>query len=251
MIHRKGIQSAPPRTPFVSARAVPPPALAASTIRVAILSASTLFRSGLRSLLGTDREFAVVGEANSSPVRDLVRSSAPHILLLDAHLEDALAVCSELRQKGVRPWVILAGCDSNEEALRALKCGARGILPKSATVEELIKAVRVVHQGEVWAIKHVLTLTVEELAARSASTTQAESAIKSRLSQREQGIAQLIANGLSNLEVATRLKITEATVKAHLTHIFQKLTLRDRGQLAALYHRSLSARHNTIDAKLG
>jgi DNA-binding NarL/FixJ family response regulator len=91
----------------------------------------------------------------------------------------------------------------------------------------------------VWASKRVLTLTVEELAARGLSPRQIEPSIKSRLSLREQEVVRLIASGLSNKEVANRLAITEATVKAHLTHIFQKLVLRDRGQLAALYHQNL------------
>lgn len=68
----------------------------------------------------------------------------------------------------------------------------------------------------------------------------AESLIQDRLSPREQQVVQLIVRGFSNLEIASRLGITEATVKAHLTHIFQKLALRGRGQLVARYHQSLS-----------
>lgn len=196
--------------------------------------------SGLRRILEGYRSVALVGEASGPPVRDLVRACAPHVLLIDAQTEGVIAMCLELGQLGIRPRVILAGADRDDAwALRALKAGARGILAKSATVENLMKAVRVVHQGEVWASKRVLTLAVEELAAHSIYAGHGEPAIKSRLSRREQDIAQLIASGLSNQEVARRLAITEATVKAHLTHIFQKLMLRGRGQLAALYHQSL------------
>lgn len=186
-------------------------------------------------------------------MRDLVRACAPHILLVDAQIEDALAVCRELRQNGARPRVILAGAEGDDGwALQALKSGARGILCKSATVETLLKAIRVVHAGEVWASKRVLTLTVEELAARGLSSpSHIEPSIESRLSQREQEIVRLIASGLSNKEVADRLAITEATVKAHLTHIFQKLMLRGRGQLAALYHQSLMPLAAKNVARLG
>ena len=136
--------------------------------------------------------------------------------------------------------------------VHALKSGARGIIAKSATVENLIKAVRLVHQGEVWASHRVLTLAVKELADRSVDAGPADPAIKDRLSRREQDIAQLIASGLSNQEVATRLNITEATVKAHLTHIFfHKLMLRGRGQLAALHYRSLSPAPANNGSKLG
>jgi DNA-binding NarL/FixJ family response regulator len=222
-----------------------------AVIRIAVLSDSGLFRSGLRRILEAYRSVALVGEGISPPVGELVRACAPHILLVDAQTQGALAACGELRRNGARPRVILAGAEGDDGwALQALKSGARGILGKSATVETLLKAVRVVHQGEVWASKRVLTLTVEELAARGLSP-QVETSIKNRLSQREQEIVRLIASGLSNREVANRLTITEATVKAHLTHIFRKLLLRGRGQLAALYHESLMPLGAKNEARLG
>jgi len=217
----------------------PASTIASTTIRVALLSESALFRSGLRRLLGTDRSFLVVGEVTAPPVRELLRSRFPQILLVDAQIEGALDFCRELRLNGVRPWVILAGADRDERwDVEALKTGVRGILPKSATVENLLKAIRVVHQGELWASKRVIALTVEELAARSVNPPVGKLAFGKRLSPREQEIVQLIVGGLSNLEAANRLGITEATVKAHLTHIFQKLALRGRAQLAARYNGS-------------
>ena len=217
----------------------PASTIASTTIRVALLSESALFRSGLRRLLGTDRSFLVVGEVTAPPVRELLRSRFPQILLVDAQIEGALDFCRELRLNGVRPWVILAGADRDERwDVEALKTGVRGILPKSATVESLLKAIRVVHQGELWASKRVIALTVEELAARSVNPPVGKLAFGERLSPREREIVQLIVRGLSNLEAANRLGITEATVKAHLTHIFQKLALRGRAQLAARYNGS-------------
>ena len=217
----------------------PASTIASTTIRVALLSESALFRSGLRRLLGTDRSVLVVGEVAAPPVRELLRSRFPQILLVDAQIEGALDFCRELRLNGVRPWVILADADRDERwDVEALKTGVRGILPKSATVENLLKAIRVVHQGELWASKRVIALTVEELAARSVNPPVGKLAFGERLSPREREIVQLIVRGLSNLEAANRLGITEATVKAHLTHIFQKLALRGRAQLAARYNGS-------------
>ena len=215
--------------------------ISSKSIRIALLSDSALFRSGLRRLLSSDRSFLVVGEITAPPIREALRSSVPQILLVDAQTRGALEICRELRLNGVRPWVILAGADGQEGwAVEALKTGVRGILPKSASVENLLKAVRVVHQGEVWASNRVIALTVAELAARSVSPA-GKLAFGERLSAREQEIVHLVVDGLSNFEVATRLGITEATVKAHLTHIFQKLALRGRAQLAAHYHGRLSA----------
>jgi two-component system, NarL family, response regulator DegU len=229
----------------------PASTIASTTIRVALLSESALFRSGLRRLLGTDRSFLVVGEVTAPPMRELLRNSFPHILLMDAQTEGALEICRELRLKGVRPWVILAGADRDERwAVEALKTGARGILSKDATVESLLKAVRVVHQGEVWASKRVVALTVEELAACSVNPAVGKLAFRERLSGREHEIVQLIVGGLSNLEAANRLGITEATVKAHLTRIFQKLALRSRAQLTAHYHGSVVAPARCTDRAL-
>jgi len=213
---------------------------AAFVIRVGLLSESALFRSGLRRLLGADRSF-VVTEIKTFPIREAVRQSACQILLVDANMVGALEMCRELRLNGVRPWVIMASADGDDRwAVEALKAGIRGILHKTATVEHLIKAIRVVHQGEVWATSRVIAQTMAELAARAAPPPTGKLAFNERLSRREQEIVQLVVEGLSNLEVANRLGITEATVKAHLTRVFQKLALRGRTQLAACYHGRLA-----------
>lgn len=242
MIRRNGQPSVAQRATSL-AKATPTSPIVSSQVRVALLSDSALFRSGLHRLLGNDPLFRVVAELKAAPVREQLRGSIPHILLVDAQTEGALEICRELRLNGVRPWVIiLAGADRDERwAVEALKTGARGILSKSATVETLLKAIRVVHQGEVWASKRVIALTVEELAARSVNPPVGKLAFRERLSAREQEIVQLIVGGLSNLEAANRLGITEATVKAHLTRIFQKLALRGRAQLTARYHGSVVA----------
>jgi DNA-binding NarL/FixJ family response regulator len=225
-----------------------PTIVAPTPVRVALLSDSSLFRSGLHRLLASDPTLVIVAELTAPPMRDPLRSSLPHILLVDAQTDGALDICRELRLNGVRPWVILAAADRDERwAVEALKTGARGILAKSASVESLIKAIRVVHQGEVWASKRVLALTVEELAARSVKPPVGKLAFRERLSPREQEIVHLIVGGLSNQEAAHRLGITEATVKAHLTHIFQKLALRGRAQLTARYHGSTLAPRRTLN----
>jgi DNA-binding NarL/FixJ family response regulator len=214
---------------------------AASTIRIALMSDNALFRSGLRRLFGMHRTFLIVAEMTWPAARDPVRGSSPHVVVVDAQMEGALAVCDELRLSGIRARVILAGANGDDGwAIRALKLGARGVLSKSAPVESLLKAVRVVHQGQVWASKRVIALTIDELVAGSKTSGVTESIIRTQLSPREREVVQLIVRGLSNLEVAAHLRVTEATVKAHLTHIFQKLALRGRGQLAARYHHSFA-----------
>src|SRR5258707_6400771 len=113
MIRRNGqppvAQGAPPL-----AKATPASPIVAVPVRVALLSDSALFRSGLHPLLGTDPSFRVVAELTAPPIRDRLRSSLPHILLVDAQTEGALEICRELRLNGVRPWVILAGAARDE-----------------------------------------------------------------------------------------------------------------------------------------
>jgi DNA-binding NarL/FixJ family response regulator len=237
MIRRNGQREVGGQGAIAPPASSSPSAIPSPAIRIALLSDSPLFRSGLRRLLGSDRSFVVVAEITAPPVREILRRSVPHILLVDAQLPGALEVCRELRLNWVRPWVILAEADGHERwAVEALKTGVRGVLPKGATVESLLKAIRVVHQGEVWANNRVITLTVAELVARSVAPPVGKQAFHERLSPREQEIVQLVVDGLSNLEAANRLGISEATVKAHLTHVFQKLALRGRAQLAARYH---------------
>ena len=248
---RRSTQPSIAQAPASLIKVSPTPTIVPVPVRVAVLSDSALFRSGLHRLLGTDPSFLVVTELTSPPVRDRLRSSLSHILLVDAQTRGSLEICRELRLNGVRPWVILAGADRDERwAVEALKTGARGILSKSAPVESLLKAIRVVHQGEVWASNRVIAMTVEELAARSVNPAVGKMAFRERLSPREQEIVHLIVAGLSNLEAANRLGITEATVKAHLTHIFQKLALRGRAQLTARYHGSVVAPARSADRAL-
>ena len=210
-------------------------------IRVVLLSDSELFLEGLRRIIAGDATLSVVAEFGRPPAREPLRSSSPHILLVDGRVDRALELCREVREGGVRPRVILIGMDHDEAwAVRALEAGVRGVLVKNATADNLLKAVRVVHAGEVWASKGVVARTVEELAARSPSPAP-DSFHDKRLSRREQECAERTAEGLSNREIAGRLGISEATVKAHLTHIFQKLGVRDRVQLVMRYQRGLGA----------
>ena len=102
----------------------PASTVTSTAIRIALLSDSVLFRSGLRRLLGANGSFLVVGEITAPPMREVLRSSVPQILLADAQIEGALEICRELRLNGVRPWVILAGAGQDERwEVEALKAG--------------------------------------------------------------------------------------------------------------------------------
>ncbi|PYQ52022.1 MAG: hypothetical protein DMF78_12110 [Acidobacteria bacterium] len=203
-----------------------------NAVRVAVLSDNRLFCEGLLRIIGAEASFAAVGHDEEAALRPALRAARPDVLLVDSGMEGALGLCAALRNEGGPAVVLVAADDGDDSGMAALVAGARGILAKSAGPDDLVKAVRVVHEGQIWARRHLMA----EWMAREATTRPAGESIIGRLSKRESQIFRHAAAGLSNKELAGRLSISEATVKAHLTSIFQKLGLRGRTGLAAAYH---------------
>ena len=205
-----------------------------NTVRVAVLSDDRLFSEGLLRIIGTEGSITVVGHDEEAALRPALRAARPDVLLVDSRMEGALDLCATLKRDRGPAIVLVAAEDGDDWGLGALAAGARGLLAKSARPEDLVKAVRVVHEGQIWARRHLMA----EWMARvpEASTRPAGESIVGRLSTREGEIFRHAAAGLTNKELADRLAISQATVKAHLTRIFQKLGLRGRTGLAAAYH---------------
>ncbi len=204
-------------------------------IRTAVISDDRLLREGLISILSGKGSFTVVGEHDRCTFGADLRSGRPAVLLVDRRMEGALALCAALKVPG-NPAVILLGADEDDDfAMRALDAGARGIVVKTTGSADLMKAIRVVSQGEIWARRQVIAARMAHLAARTPRPA-GESLAQELLSGREREVLLHTATGLSNKELAARLGISEGTVKAHLTSIFQKLGVRGRTELAAAYH---------------
>jgi DNA-binding NarL/FixJ family response regulator len=204
--------------------------------RIAILSDDRLLGEGLLRIIAGEPSFVVVGEGDRAAFGRPLRAAGPQVLLVDSRMEGALALCAELRREGGPAVIFMAAQGDDAWAMSALEAGARGILAKSTRAEDLIKAVRVVSEGQVWAPRHLLAGWMEHRARASTAVRAGESILKQRLSDREREVFRHAAMGLSNKELARRLAISQATVKAHLTSIFQKLGLRGRAELAAAYH---------------
>jgi two-component system nitrate/nitrite response regulator NarL len=201
-------------------------------VRIGVVSDDRLFLEGVLRIIATEPSFMVVGHDSSAALEPPLRTALPHVLLVDSRLENAISLCAAVKSN-VGPIVVMLAAPEDENWARdALRAGARGILAKSASVEDLLKAVRVVHEGQIWIRRQLITDWLEDLLS-AASTT---AAIERRLSCREQEVLHYAVAGFGNKEVANRLIISEATVKVHLTHIFRKLGLHGRGQLAAAYH---------------
>ena len=206
------------------------------SIRVVILSDDRLLGEGLLRIIDGEPSLVVVGEGHRAEFGPPLRAAGPQVLLVDSRMEGTLALCAELRREGGPAVIFMAGQDDDVWTVSALEAGARGILAKSARPEDLVKAVRLVSEGQVWAPRHVLAAWMEHLATVSRAVRAGEPILKQRLSDREREVFRHAAMGLSNKELAERLAISQATVKAHLTSIFQKLGLRVRAELAAAYH---------------
>jgi len=206
-------------------------------LRVAVLTDDRLFCAGLLRILETEAAFTVVGHASGDALRPAPGASGPDVLLLDSRMEGALGVGAALKRDGGPMVIFVAAPEEDSWAPEALGAGARGILPKSAGAEDLVKAIHVVHQGLIWARRRVIVAWLDRLTGAPASRRGGGGPVlEERLSSREREVFRHAAAGLGNRELAHRLAISQATVKVHLTRIFQKLGLRGRGELAAAYH---------------
>jgi two-component system, NarL family, nitrate/nitrite response regulator NarL len=207
---------------------------------VAVLSDHRLLCEGLMRILGEDPSLFVAGYSDGDVLSDAVRSRNPNVVLLDSRAGGAFRTCAELTHAGIRV-VMIAAPDNDDWASDALDSGARGIVIKAARNEDLFLAIHAVHDGQIWARRRVLAARIDRL-TRATEPVARQTFFDDRLSVREAEVLRHAASGLGNKELADRLAITEATVKVHLTRIFQKLGLRGRNELAAAYHGLLPER---------
>jgi|SRR5262245_10907745 len=205
-----------------------------SLVRIAILTDERLFGDGLARIIETQPDFLTVPfEAPAD------------VVVIDSRLRNTLQLCANIAAGGGPAVIVLAVPTDGAWAADMLAAGARGVLFKSEPAECLLKAVRTVRAGQIWAPRDAVVAALQKFTSAPPPRVD-ESPLEQRLSVRERQVFRYAAAGLGNKEVAHRLMISEATVKVHLTHIFQKLGLRNRGQLAAAYHglpASLSERH--------
>jgi DNA-binding NarL/FixJ family response regulator len=206
------------------------------SITVGICDDQALVRDGLRVQLGYAGDIEVVGEASDGEQAvALARRERPDVLLMDIRMprvdgiEATRRIVADPAAGGVRV-LILTTFDLDEHVYAALAAGASGFILKDATPEEIVQAVRVVAAGESLLAPRVTSRLVREFASRPRPGHTRGEALGS-LTDREVEVLQLIAQGLSNAELADRLVISHATAKTHVSRILAKLGLRDRAQL--------------------
>jgi len=204
------------------------------TIRIVLVDDQELVRTGFRMVLDAQPDMTVIGEAaDGLAAVEFARAHSADVMVMDARMPrmDGVAATRQIRQAGDRPRVLmLTTFDLDEYAFAALKAGASGFMLKDVPPEELLFAIRAVHSGDAVVAPSTTRRLLDRFAPMlPAGDTQAASELE-ELTERERQVLILVAQGLSNAELAQRLFVSEATVKTHVGRILAKLGLRDRVQ---------------------
>jgi DNA-binding NarL/FixJ family response regulator len=207
----------------------------AATVSIVVADDHQIVRSGFAGLLDTQPDFTVVGTAEdgAEAVR-VCRETSPDVVLMDVRMPgmDGIEATRQLTGPGRdRPHVlILTTFDLDEYVYDALCAGASGFLLKDVTAEQLFEAVRVIAAGEALLAPTVTRRLISEFARQRPRTDSSRDGKLATLTPRETQVLRLVAEGLSNPEIAARFTVTEETVKTHVSRILAKLGLRDRTQ---------------------
>ncbi len=208
-------------------------------LRVLLVDDQPLFRRALATLISAQFDMTVVGEAESGrDALDKVRALHPDLVVMDVNMPGTSGVdgVAAIRGAGITiPIVMLTVSEDDDDLFSAIKAGANGYLLKNVRPEQLFEDLRGVMRGEAPIAPAVAGKLLEALRTGGIPVRGAASqaATDSILTRRESEILQLVANGLSNKEIANELTITEGTVKNHVHNALEKLHLTNRVQAAA------------------
>jgi DNA-binding NarL/FixJ family response regulator len=204
-------------------------------MKVLVVDDHVLFRQGLVSLLESERDFQVVGQAGtSSEAVEKARKLRPEMILMDFSLPDgtgveaANAILADLPDCSI---IFLTVHADQARLINAVRSGARGYMLKNVPISQLLRALRSVPQGEAAISRAMMSSVMAEL-AKTSGYTQTEPTALDKLSHRELDVLRELTTGATNLEIAHRLVISENTVKHHIHNMLDKLDMENRGQLS-------------------
>jgi DNA-binding NarL/FixJ family response regulator len=211
-------------------------------ISVLVIEDNRLVRDGLAALLDAQPDFKVVAAAAGASAGLLqVRDTKPHVVLVDASLgnQDSRRFVESVRKEAPESKVIVMDLlPAHEDVIAFIKAGASGFIVKDATVDDFVRTIRSVAAGAD-VVPPALTGTLLSHIVDQAVTRSTTAVLEAVLmTKREREITSLIADGLSNKEIAQRLNIATYTVKSHVHNILEKLALRTRLQIAAHAHKT-------------
>jgi DNA-binding NarL/FixJ family response regulator len=212
-----------------------------AAIRVLLIDDDPLVRAGLRMILSSADDLAVVGEAgDGAQAVQAVQEHRPDVVLMDIRMPemDGIRATQRLRELPQPPQVIvLTTFHLDEYVLRALRAGASGFLLKDTPPTEIVHAVRLVAAGEAMLSPAVTRTLLTHLGDSAVNDRHAAAAARlASLSDREREVALAVAGGASNADIAAQLYLSEATVKAYVSRLLTKLDAANRVQIAILIH---------------
>lgn len=217
------------------------------SVRILLVDDQVLLRTGFRMVLAAQPDMEVVAEASDgAEALEILRSTAVDVVLMDIRMpnidgvEATRRICAQGQGGPGDPKVlILTTFDLDEYAFAALKAGASGFLLKDVPPAELLAAIRSVHSGDAVVAPSTTKRLIDQFSPLlPGSGARAHSKEIDRLTEREREVLGLIAQGLSNGEIAAQLVLSEATVKTHVGRILTKLEVRDRVQAVVLAYES-------------
>jgi DNA-binding NarL/FixJ family response regulator len=203
--------------------------------RVLLVDDQDLVRAGFRLILEVEDDLSVAGEARDGiEAVDAVHALQPDVVIMDVQMPggDGLTATRRITESTGVPVLVLTTFDRDDYLFGALEAGASGFLLKNAAPEDLVEAVRVVARGDALLAPEVTRRVLARFAARPGRAARPD--LAASLSDRERQVLLLVAQGLSNAEIAGRLVVGEATVKTHVSRVLDKLGVRDR--LQAVVH---------------
>ncbi|KRC66000.1 LuxR family transcriptional regulator [Aeromicrobium sp. Root236] len=214
------------------------------TIRVLLADDQALIRSGFRVLIESDPELEVVGEAaNGKEAVELARSTRADVIVMDVRmpemdgLEATRAICADDDLAGVKVLVVTT-FETDDYLIEALRAGASGFVGKGVETEELLAAIRTVAVGDALLSARATRSLITNFLAQPSGRPVATPAELEVLTRREREVVGLVAQGLSNDEIAEQLFVSPLTAKTHVNRAMIKLDARDRAQLVVVAYQS-------------
>jgi DNA-binding NarL/FixJ family response regulator len=212
-------------------------------IRVLLADDQDLVRVGFKMLLDTEDDITVIGEAaTGAQAVTLARAHRPHVVLMDIRMP-VLDGIEATRQIAATPGLdtvrilILTTYDTDANVYDALQAGASGFLLKNSGPAELLHAIRVIAAGDALLAPRITRRLIAQFAALRATRDAGEHRLAA-LTQREREVLALVAHGLTNQEIATRLTLSPATARTHVSRAMVKLAARDRAQLVVIAYQT-------------
>jgi DNA-binding NarL/FixJ family response regulator len=206
-------------------------------VRVMLVDDQQMVTAGLRAMLQPEPDIAIVGEARG--VKEAVRKATelkPDVVLMDVQLADGSGIdgARQIRQSCPETQVLmLTVYEDQETVLKAVQAGAIGYVLKDIPAENLVRAIRSVHSDRTMINPGIARRLVERLATTEPEVLSASYRHGAGLTAREIEVLKAVAGGLSDKEVASKLFLSEPTVKSHLRSVYQKLKIHNRAQAAA------------------